>query len=464
MKRYSSGKPGDTIAAIAPPSGEGGIGIVRLSGQNSLDVALKFFCPLPRRKKESFVSHTLYYGRIFSGDETVDEGMMVLMRAPKTYTREDVVEIHSHGGEAVTRKVLTLAVKGGSRLAEPGEFTRRAFLNGRIDLAQAEGVADIIRAQTEEERRLAVVILRGGLSGKIKELRGRLLNVLAPLEASFDFPQEGGNGGRLKWAGELKDVRAEIDLLVNGGEEGIMLKGGVKTVIVGAPNAGKSSLMNALLRADRVLVSPTPGTTRDAVEEKIRIRGKPFVLVDTAGLREKARELEAMGKRKSLSLMGDADLVVFVLDGNQKLVSRDEKNARTVKSKRKKTLVVINKTDLPVKIDMKKVRGMFPSYPILLLSAKTGKGVGKLTDKMGALCGGGSEGGQKAILVSRLRHQESLKGAFRQLSSALKASPGSEELAACDIRGAFESLGEITGEAFNDQVLDKIFQDFCVGK
>ena len=479
----------DTICAIATPRGEGGVGIVRISGPRSLDYASRVVTLRSGRSLKDIRSHTLCLGDLsFSSDQKnasgngkdvipLDQIMVTVMRAPKSYTGEHVVEVHCHGGQLILSTLCEAVIREGARLAEPGEFTKRAFLNGRMDLVQAEAVLDTIRATTTASLKVAQEQLRGGLSKKIERLRAELIRVLAHLEAGMDFAEEDISFiGRDELNHSLQLVSEEITELVNTAEEGRLLREGVITAIVGRPNVGKSSLLNLLLDRDRAIVSNIPGTTRDVLEETLNIQGVPIRLIDTAGLRKTADSLEAEGIRRTTDAITQADLVVIVLDGSQNLTSEDVEILNNNCSE--KTLVVINKVDLQnvlegsdvsAKAEMKvnsEIDTTADPLRIIKISAKTGQGLDKLREEIRNTIPGLSLESNHSLLITRLRHKTALLRAQEAVSNSLNPEnqPLSGECLALDLRLALDALGEIIGVVSTDDILDRIFQEFCIGK
>ncbi len=445
----------DTIAAISTSPGEGGIGIVRLSGPNSREIAAKIFTGKLRHRH-------LAYGRVIdpSSGEVLDEALAALMLAPHTYTREDMVEINCHAGPLVLRRVLELVLKMGARLAMPGEFTLRAFLSGRIDLSQAEAVIDVIKSRTGSSLKAAISGLEGNLSREIKSLRNNLMESLAYLTALTDFPED---------EIEPRDVRPylEKDLkrireLISGAEAGIICREGLKTAIVGRPNVGKSSLLNRLLRSDRAIVTPLPGTTRDTLEETASIRGLPLVLIDTAGITRSNDMIEALGIERTHQAISQADLVLWVVDAGAPLQKQDYEIRELLNGR--KVLTVLNKIDLPGQVDVSEIKGDFAR-----VSALTGQGLDELEEKITGLIPAALSdmAGQRGdLLVSHTRHKDSLSRAEAALSHSVSGLQQGlpEDLAALDISNALEALGEITGETVSEDLLNSIFSKFCIGK
>lgn len=451
----------DTIAAIATPIGQGGIGIVRLSGPQALAIARKLFVPAKGAPNADLASHRLYYGHIVAPQtgRIVDEVLLSYMRAPHTYTRQDVVEINAHGGIVPLREILSLCLEAGARLAREGEFTLRAFLNGRIDLAQAEAVLDIVTARTASALRIAMQQLGGQLSQRIRALRGRLLDLLAYLEASADFPEDELPPHEvepdLAWAeGELRE-------LLRQAEQGMIYRQGVRTAIVGRPNVGKSSLLNRLLRTERAIVTPIPGTTRDTLEESIALQGIPFVLVDTAGISETRDPIERLGIERSAAVLQQADLALVVVDGSQPPSEDDFRVAELVAPR--PAIVVVNKSDLPPASDY---AALLPEARHIAISALTGAGLPDLEGLLVETVLSGQVTASDEPLVSNPRHRELLRRAREQILEAQRAWGQGlpPDLVAIDLTEAVEALGEITGETASEELLERIFANFCIGK
>ncbi len=445
----------DTIAAVSTPLGEGGIGIVRLSGPDALSIAGKLFDrPLRDRR--------LTYGRIIDPDtgETVDEVLASYMAAPRTYTREDIVEINCHGGPMPLQRVLELALKHGARLANPGEFTLRAFLNGRIDLSQAEAVADVVRARTAASLRVAVQGLGGGLSRPLKEARAGLMDALAYLTAKIDFPDDEVEERDVKPA--LERAQQILRQLISNADRGMVYRQGVMTAIVGRRNVGKSSLLNRLLGQSRAIVSPVPGTTRDTVEEVANIRGVPFVLVDTAGMARRQGVVESLGMARSRAAVERAGLVLLVLDAGAPLRDSDRELISLLSDlSDKAVLAVANKCDRRRRASLGHL-----AWDSVSVSALTGEGLDALERRMAELALGGGVATSDALLVSNPRHKACLERAQGHLEQALAgiAEGMPDDFVTIDLTAALNDLGEITGETVSGELLDAIFSSFCIGK
>ena len=451
----------DTIAAIATPLGEGGLAVVRLSGPGALTIAEASFEPMGKSslKPSQAASHTIHYGRIVRRGQIVDEVMLAVLRAPRTFTREDVVEITCHGGLLPAKLVLEALLASGARLALPGEFTKRAFLNGRIDLLQAEAVADLIHSRTELALVAANEQLAGKLSQRINQLRDDLLRTLAHLEAHIDFPDEDiSPDTKDKLQSRLENAVAFMDELLRTANEGQILRRGIRAAIVGRPNVGKSSLLNQLLGRDRAIVSAIPGTTRDTIEETANIRGLPVIFVDTAGLRESGDEIEVEGIRRSHQMLAEAELILHVLDAAERLSPADEKYLAEFAGK--KRIIVCNKIDLPRRLDL----GV--DSATVKVSCLTGEGLEALKDAIKELVWSGEIRAEMLQVMINSRHQEALTRARASTQHTVDALRGalSLELLAMDLRIAVNAVGEIVGKTSTEDLLDSIFGQFCIGK
>ena len=473
----------DTIAAVATPPGEGGIAIVRVSGPEARVVAARVFRPRRGGDPARFAGYTVHYGTFVDADsgEIVDDGLLTMFRAPHSYTGEDMIELACHGGRTTTASVLLLALAAGARLAEPGEFTQRAFLNGRLDLAQAEAVADVIRARTDAARRLARRQLDGALSQEVTTLKDELVGILAAIEVTIDFSDEVGELDYGALETRIIAVRAGVERLLATAGRGRILREGLRVAIVGRPNVGKSSLLNALLRAERAIVTPVPGTTRDLIEETAEIGGLPVVLTDTAGIRETSDVVERIGVDRAESALAGSDVVLLVLDAAAGITSEDLSLARQAAAQTACTLAVLNKCDLllaeQARAAADAARQSLAAFArsIHSISAKTGEGLEALESALAA-AGGMEEnpGGPQtnastmaeSVIVSSARHGQALESARRSLQEAehtvQQRLPG--DFIAIDARGALDALGLITGETVTEDILQRIFHDFCVGK
>ncbi|MFA5092364.1 MAG: tRNA uridine-5-carboxymethylaminomethyl(34) synthesis GTPase MnmE [Candidatus Omnitrophota bacterium] len=453
----------DTIAAISTAVGQGGIGIVRMSGNQALGIAEKIFLPANQEKVVEFKSYTLHYGKIVQQGKVLDEVILTLMRKPKSYTREDVVEINCHGGVLSTRKILDLVLDCGARLAHPGEFTKRAFLNGRIDLAQAEAVIDIIQAKTDSALKVSLGQLSGSLSKEINKIRKDLLDVLVGLEASIDFPEESiPEQTIIGVTEELTALHEQLDKLLEGANCGRILREGLHVVICGKPNVGKSSLLNALLKKERSIVTAVAGTTRDTIEEMLDIKGIPVRIVDTAGILTPRNLIEKKAILRSQKEIKQADLVIILFDASKKLTGQDRQIIKSIKNKL--TIAVINKIDLKMQIETAEIKKSFSQ--VVSLCAKKGKNINLLEDALSNLVYQGKLESSEPMLVSNLRHARLLKDAQKLIQEARVSLTEelSTEFIAQSLKEACAYLDKILGKSFSEDLLDKIFMDFCIGK
>jgi len=454
----------DTIAAIATSIGEGGISIIRVSGDKSIDIVDSIFVGKNNRKLSDFKSYTMRYGHIIDKNGSrLDEVIISYMKGPKSFTAEDTIEVNCHGGVVGTNRILQEIIRAGARMAEPGEFTKRAFLNGRIDLSQAEAVMDIIRAKTDLSMKSALLQSEGSISREIKTIRNKLLSVIAHIEVTVDYPEEDIEEVTTKEVSEdVCKIRSEIDMLLSTADEGKILREGLSTVIVGKPNVGKSSLLNALVKEKRAIVTDVPGTTRDAIEEYISIQGIPVKIVDTAGIRETNDIVEKIGVEKSKEKINEADLVILILDSSNKLSLEDKEIIEYIKEK--KCIVLLNKSDLGVKIEKSELKSLKLKY-ITNISVKTGEGLNFVKEHIKDLFFNG-EIKTEGVFVTNNRHKQSLIRAKENLEAALNALENTLaiDLASIDIRNAWMNLGEITGDALDEDIIHKIFSEFCLGK
>lgn len=454
----------DTIAAISTALGDAGIGIVRLSGQKAVPTVDAIF--KGKVKVTDFPTQTIHYGTILDpvSKETIDEVLVTLMSAPRSYTREDVVEINCHGGIVPLRRILELVLAQGARLAEPGEFTKRAFLNGRIDLAQAEAVIDVVRSRTEASLKIATQQLQGGLSRKIRSVRKALIDILTGLEVLIDFEDEEIEDLTGKALEGMREAGEEILSLIETSSRGKFLREGIRTVILGRPNVGKSSLLNALLGRERAIVTHLPGTTRDTIEEAIDLGGIPLRIIDTAGIQKTDRILEQEGVKKTLASLDSADLVLLVLDSSRPLSREDRDIMRRIGERQ--TLVILNKSDLPPMIETGSIERLLPERRVIRISATLSKGLEGIKEGVRECFFAGGISAADGPVVTQVRHEEALRKASLNLDRAIKAAERREssEFIALDIREAIDSLGEILGERLNEEILDRIFSQFCIGK
>ena len=470
----------DTIAAIATPLGEGGLAVIRVSGLKAFAIADQCFRSSSGKVEppSAAKSHTLHHGHIVRGDAVVDEVLLAVMRAPRTYTCEDTIEISCHGGLLPAKAVLDTMLAAGARMAMPGEFTRRAFLNGRLDLAQAEAVADLIHARTELSLRAAEEQLAGKLSQRINQLRDDLIKTLAHIEAHIDFPDEDITPDtRTKLIERLQAGVTFMDLLLRTANEGQLLRRGIRAAIIGRPNAGKSSLLNQLLGRDRAIVSHIAGTTRDTIEETANIRGVPVVFIDTAGLREAGDEIEVEGIRRSRETLARAELILHVLDASEPLTAEDEKFLQEFSGK--KRIIVRNKVDLQVKLKLQPLtpslspsdgervaEGRVRGAPVVDVSCATGQGMEPLKDAIKELVWSGQINAEMLEVMINSRHQDALSRAREATLRSIEAirSDASLEFVALDLHIATNAVGEIVGKTTTEDLLDSIFSQFCIGK
>ncbi len=453
----------DTIAAISTAAGEGSVGIVRLSGPKALAIADRVFVSKTGLKPSEFKTYSMHYGKIVHFGQMLDEVIITIMRAPRSYTREDVVEINCHGGIVALRKVLDSVLEHGCRLASPGEFTRRAFLNGRIDLAQAEAVLDTIRAKTDSALKISLEQLRGGLSKEIDKIRQRLLNILVTLEANIDFPEEDIKAQGMAEVSKVLDIaREQLNKLLDNARAGRILRDGIHVVICGKPNVGKSSLLNALLKKERSIVTPVAGTTRDSIEEMLDIKGIPVKIVDTAGILKPRNLIEKKAVLRARNHIRFADLVIILFDASKKLEENDWKLVKEVKNKN--VIAVINKIDLRAQIKKDALSKVF--HKIVELSAKKIKNINLLEDALCEFVYQGKLPSAESMLVSNLRHISALKEAQNLLNNASSslADKLPIEFLTQDLKDASAYLDKILGKDFSDDLLNRIFDDFCIGK
>ena len=459
----------DTIAAISTPLGEGGIGIVRLSGKGSLQIAEKIFSSPVNKSLGNLKPFSLVYGHIrepLTGHK-VDEVLVTVMKSPHSYTKEDVVEINCHGGMITLRKTLELVLKQGARLAEPGEFTKRAFINGRIDLSQAEAVLDLIRSKTDESRRVAIEQLQGGLSEKITALRDRLTEICVSVEACIDFPEdEIETLTRQDLLDAMEDTGRELEKLLKTYDEARFFREGLSTAIVGRTNVGKSSLLNALLRKDRAIVTDVPGTTRDVIEEYLNINGLPLRIMDTAGIRDVQDIAEKEGVKRSLRSIENADLVIAIFERSEPL--KDEDFEVIEKIKKKNAIIVLNKCDLPALVDKDFLTSRLTPHALRVLdvSATRGDGLEELKESIFNSCLKDWKEEREGVVVTNLRHRNAIEDAASSLVRAVQALTGNQpiEILALELRDSLDRLGEIVGAVTTEDILNRIFSEFCIGK
>jgi len=458
----------DTIAAISTPMGEGAIAIVRLSGDKAIAIADQLFKGVGGKRLLNVVSHTIHYGHILDPktEKVAEEVMISVMKAPKTFTKEDVVEINCHGGLASVNRVLQLCLSHGARLAEPGEFTKRAFLNGRIDLSQAEAVMDLIRAKTDRAMNVALGQMDGRLSRLIRSLRQEILETLAHVEVNIDYPEyddveEMSHHLLLE---KCTLVKEEIEKLLRTSQQGKILREGLSTVIVGRPNVGKSSLLNSLVQENKAIVTDIPGTTRDVIEEYVNVRGVPLRLLDTAGIRETEDIVERIGVERSRKVLREADLILLVLNYADELTQEDENLFKAIEGM--DAIVIVNKADLNQVIDMERVKKLASSHKLVTTSLLEDKGVDELEEAIAELFFEGSIEAGDMTYVSNSRHIALLNQALQSIDSALnEIQMGTPiDIVQIDVTRTWELLGEIIGDSVHESLIDQLFSQFCLGK
>jgi len=458
----------DTIAAISTPMGEGAIAIVRLSGKDAIIIADKVFKGVGGKRLNDVPSHTIHYGHIIDSrtEEVIEEVMVSVMRTPKTFTRENVVEINCHGGLVSVNRVLQLVLYSGARLAEPGEFTKRAFLNGRIDLSQAEAVMDLIRAKTDRAMNVAIGQMEGRLSKLIKTLRQEILEVVAHVEVNIDYPEyddvEEMTHKMLKEKAYY--IQTELKKLLQTSHQGKILREGLSTVIIGRPNVGKSSLLNSFVQENKAIVTDIPGTTRDVIEEYVNVRGVPLRLVDTAGIRETEDIVERIGVERSRKVLKEADLILLVLNYADELTKEDEQLFEAVQGM--DVIVIINKTDLEQKIDMEKVKELAKKHRIVTTSLLEDKGVDELEEAIAAMYFQGSIEAQDITYVSNSRHIALISQALQAIEEVINGIElGTPiDIIQIDLTRTWDLLGEIIGDSVQDGLINQLFSQFCLGK
>jgi tRNA modification GTPase len=454
----------DTIAAIATPLGEGGIAIIRVSGSEAIPIVDKIY--RGKQKLSTVDSHTIHYGHIVDqAGDVVDEVMVSVMKSPRTFTREDVVEVNCHGGLVIVQRVLEIILNAGARLAEPGEFTKRAFLNGRIDLSQAEAVIDLIRAKTERAMKVAMGQVQGKLSATIGNIRNELLQLMAHIEVNIDYPEHDVEEVTRSLIMEKGDwVKQQISFLLRNARQGKIMREGLSTAIIGRPNVGKSSLLNTLLQESKAIVTDIPGTTRDIIEEYVNVRGIPLRLIDTAGIRNTEDVVEKIGVEKSREILDQADLILLLLNNAEPLSEEDIQLIDKIKNKN--AIIVVNKMDLPSKLDMARLEDMVQGFPLVTMSIKNEKGIDHLEEAIAQLFFAGQLQSDDLTYVSNARHIQLLKEAQHSIDEAREACEMGlpVDMIAFDLRRCWELLGEITGETVSEDLLDQIFSRFCLGK
>ena len=455
----------DTIAAIATAMSNSGIGIVRISGDEALDVADRIFRPKKgSRKVSDMETHTIHYGYVTDGDEVIDEVMLLIMKAPRSYTCEDTIEIDCHGGVLVMKKILETVLKYGARPAEPGEFTKRAFLNGRIDLSQAESVIDVINAQNELALKSSVSQLQGAVLEKIKAIRAVVLHEIAFIESALDDPEHVSLEGYPEQLHEImSDAHSKVKKLLDSSDNGKMLKEGINTAIVGKPNAGKSSLLNNLLVEERAIVTEIAGTTRDILQEQIQIGGIGLNVIDTAGIRDTEDIVEKIGVNKSREYIEKADLIIYVVDSSTELDENDQEIIEAIQNK--KAIVLLNKSDLDAKTDASVLQTQL-SKPILSISAKNNTGIHELETLIEEMFFSGKLSFNDEVYITNIRQKNALAEAQNSLKMVLQsiADGMPEDFFTIDMMNAYEALGTIIGESVGEDLVNEIFSKFCMGK
>lgn len=456
----------DTITSISTPMGEGAIGIVRLSGPQAVEIADILY--KGKHLLNDVPSHTINYGHIIDPEskEVVEEVMVSVLRAPKTFTREDIIEINCHGGILTINRVLELTMTYGARMAEPGEFTKRAFLNGRIDLSQAEAVMDFIRSKTDRASKVAMNQIEGRLSDLIKKQRQSILEILAQVEVNIDYPEYNDveDATTEFLLEQSKEIKQEINRLLDTGAQGKIMREGLSTVIVGKPNVGKSSMLNNLIQDNKAIVTEVAGTTRDVLEEYVNVRGVPLRLVDTAGIRETEDIVEKIGVERSRKALSQADLILFVLNNNEALTQEDYTLYEVVKNE--DVIVIVNKMDLEQNIDINEVKDMIGDTPLIQTSMLKQEGIDELEIQIRDLFFGGEVQNQDMTYVSNSRHISLLKQARQTIQDAIDAAESGVpmDMVQIDLTRTWEILGEIIGETASDELIDQLFSQFCLGK
>ena len=456
----------DTITSISTPMGEGAIGIVRLSGPEAVEIGDKLY--KGKKKLKDVPSHTINYGHIIDPetDEVVEEVMISVLRAPKTFTREDIIEINCHGGILTINRILELTMTHGARMAEPGEYTKRAFLNGRIDLSQAEAVMDFIRSKTDRASKVAMNQIEGRLSDLIKRQRQSILEILAQVEVNIDYPEydDVEDATTEFLLAQSKKIKNEIDQLLETGTQGKIMREGLSTVIVGKPNVGKSSMLNNLIQDNKAIVTEVAGTTRDVLEEYVNVRGVPLRLVDTAGIRDTEDIVEKIGVERSRKALSEADLILFVLNNNEPLTEEDRTLYEVIKNE--DAIVIVNKTDLERQLDIEEVKTMIGDTPLIQTSMLKQEGVDELELQIRDLFFGGEVQNQDMTYVSNSRHISLLKQARQTIQDAIDAAEAGipMDMVQIDLTRTWEILGEIIGESASDELINQLFSQFCLGK
>ncbi len=455
----------DTIAAISSAAGNSGIGIIRVSGEESIEIVNRIF-KMPKEDKSltDMDTHTVHFGHIIDGDKTLDQVLVIVMKNPHSYTGEDTVEIDCHGGMLILKKVLDLVLKNGARTAEPGEFTKRAFLNGKIDLSQAEAVMDLINSKNDFALNSSIEQLKGKVSEEIKNIRSDILYHIAFIESALDDPEHISLEGYEKQIGEMLNINiGKIKHLVDTFDNGRIMKEGIKTVILGKPNAGKSSLLNLMLGEDRAIVTDIEGTTRDTLEENINFNGLSLKIIDTAGIRDTEDLVEQIGVSKAKEIAKDGDLIIFVVDGSRPLDENDKEIIEIIKDKQ--AVILVNKSDINTVIDVENLKEM-SRRDVIAFSAKTGEGIDLLENEIRDMFYSGKVSYNDQVYITNARHKEALQGAYDSLLQVKNSVEAfmPEDFYSIDLMDAYASLGLIIGESVEDDLVNEIFAKFCMGK
>lgn len=455
----------DTIAAISSAAGNSGIGIIRVSGDEAIEVVDKIFRPANKNKKLANVeSHTVHYGHIMDGDKTLDQVLVIVMKNPHSYTGEDTVEIDCHGGMLILKKVLDLVLKNGARTAEPGEFTKRAFLNGRIDLSQAEAVMDLINSKNDFALNSSIEQLKGGVSDAIKDIRKDIIYHIAFIESALDDPEHISLDGYDEEITEMLNENInKISKLVNSFDNGRIMKEGIKTVILGKPNAGKSSLLNLMLGEDRAIVTDIEGTTRDTLEENINFNGLSLKIIDTAGIRDTEDLVERIGVNKAKEIAKEGDLIIYVVDGSRELDDNDREIIKLINDKQ--AIILVNKSDMDTVINIDELK-KDSNRDVILFSAKNGEGMDQLEEKIRNMFYSGKVTYNDQVYITNARHKEALENALESLKQVKNSVDAGmpEDFYSIDLMDAYTDLGLIIGESVEDDLVNEIFSKFCMGK